>query len=512
MNDYYSHRPSRRDLLKLTGAVAGTAALPLTAYNVAYSWFSHTESPGSAADRDIANENQLPSRIPTGRCARPNVLLIVLDTVRADHLSCYGYPRETAPNLSAFAASARKYENVMATGSYTLPTHASLFTGLPATAHGAGFSHQYLDQQSPALAELLQAAGYQTAAWSCNGYWAGPRNGMDRGFQSFQVPENAADMHQGLGDWLTNQHNPTQPFFVFLNYMEAHRPYTMLPKNSWRWTSDKAWLNQTVGDPNRHYLAAMEQMVRRTPLVPPEEVAEAEGLYDEALAYLDTKLGQLFQCLDGNGLLDNTLVVVTSDHGEQFNDHYSWFHGFSLYEPVLRVPLLLRYPQRVPAGEEPRLVQGHDIFPTILEIAGVEWERKPAHNCQSLLWIDPEPRLAVAEHLEPYYDQIAELAKACPQLDCSKAFRSLRAVRRENFKLILSSTEAPELYDLGQDPQESRNLASQQPSVVQDLSGRLETWLQSFPHYQYVAEAHSNVRAQTTEKEFQAGRGLGYIH
>ena len=257
-------------------------------------------------------------------------------------------------------------------------------------------------------------------------------------------------------------------------------------------------------------------MVSGTPRVPEEQVDEIEDsrLYDEALAYLDAKLGQLFQCLADNGLLDETLVVVTPPTTASNSTITSC--GTTASRSTSRscgFPSWCATRSECPAGEEPRLVQNHDVFSTALEVADVDWQRTPAHNCQSLLKIAPEPRLAVAEHLDPYYDQLAELAKNCPQVNCSKAFRRLRAVRRENYKLILSSTEEPELYDLQRDPLELANLAAKQPEVVQDLRGQLDRWLASFPAVRVPGRrAHEDVHAQTTEEHsFIQGRGLGYV-
>ncbi|MFH1269308.1 MAG: sulfatase [Planctomycetota bacterium] len=455
--------------------------------------------------------DELPTRIAQCRSKRPNVLLIVLDTVRSDHLSCYGYPRQTTPNLDAFAAGSRRYTNVLSPGGWTLPSHSSLFTGLPASAHGARFTHQFLDERPATIAQELREAGYQTAAWSCNPYYAGPRCGLDRGFAAFSSCGSAVQMHQELGEWFRRKYRPDKPFFVFLNYIEAHAPYRLPPERAPKWATKEIFAKWR-DIPSETWSRVIDHMVSGQDLFSPEEFLEAETLYDEEIAYLDTKLGQLFDFLSRNGFEDKTLAIVTADHGEHFNEHHMTEHSFSLYEPIVRVPLIVRFGDRFPAGEDGCLVQSHDVFPTILDVAEVQWKRQSAHHCESLpVGEGARPRLAVAEYLAPCLGHIDRVVKTYPRIDCSRFLRSLRAVQFGGMKLILPSRGEPELYSLEKDPLELRNLAGERPDVVSDLSARLGAWLTSFEHYSFSPTAQDDVQAQTSEQEFRAARGLGYV-
>ena len=211
--------------------------------------------------RNSRDDNPLPSVIPAGRSARPNVLLIVLDTVRADHLSCYGYAREThtEPHL-LLPPVPRKYENVMSAGGFTaFPPMPASSPGLPATR-----------PRSRLRASVPSIGNPPPSPNGCKRPATRQRPGRATAF----MPGHAAvcivafsrSRHRGMrppctGSWGTGSHRqyqPSQPFFLFLNYMEAHRPYCMLPRRSWRWTTDEAWQNQVVGDPCRYFLASLE--------------------------------------------------------------------------------------------------------------------------------------------------------------------------------------------------------------------------------------------------------------
>lgn len=505
-------RFSRRDLLKLGTLLGGAAFLPSAAASITNRLPTPpdpTKTPSPARQQPGVLMDQLPARIARSRSTRPNVLLLVLDTVRADHLSCYGYERSTTPNLEAFAQYARKYTNTMASGSFTLPNHASLFCGLPVSAHGTTFGHQFLDKRFVTLASLLQNSGYQTAAWSCNSFYAGPRCGFGRGFDSFSCCDSTVNMHGDLGNWFEGQYQPDKPFFIFLNYLDAHGPYKPATEHKLQWAS-KGLRDTYFRNPID--TLQVDYVLTGQDLLTPDQISAAEVFYDEAIAYLDSKLGQLFRFLARNGLEDNTLLVVTSDHGEHFNEHHLMTHGYSLYEPILRVPLIVRYPKQFSPGEDDRLVQTTDVFATALDVAGVKWHRHPAYKCKSLLENADPSRLGVAEQLVPYLDQIAEIALKYPNIDCTSFLRQLHAVRSGNLKLLVSSSAVPELYDLAKDPLELQNLASERPEDVKDISAKLAHWQNSFEQYRYVADVRTGVPSQTTPEEFHAGKGLGYVH
>jgi len=453
----------------------------------------------------------VPAAFPPSRAGRPDILLVVVDTLRADHLSCYGYSRETTPNLDAFARDARRYTNVLSPGSWTLPSHASLFTGVPSSVHGCNWSWIELDEDLVTLAELLRGAGYQTVGLSSNGF-LNPANGFAQGFDTFYSPwaersrlrtvidragqvlgagnlgtrdadSRATLVNRRLGRWFRHEYDPSRPYFVFVNYLEPHVPYVPV-RGALQW-ADPEWVRRWAavdqGDLLFSYgFSGATALTER-------QVDELLALYDEEVRYVDGKVGELLAALRGGGSLDSTLVAITSDHGEHFAEHGLMEHQYSVYEALVRVPLLVRYPGRLAPGVDDSLVQTHDLFATALDAAGVVWERGPAHTCRSLFGPDggePEERLAVSEYLWP---AIVELANRQRRLGAPAAvrlerfMRRLRAVQQGHHKLIRGSDGDLELYDLAADPAEARDLAAARPELAAALATALDEWVAKLP-------------------------------
>lgn len=475
----------------------------------------------------------LPEGVRAGTPSSPNILLIVLDTVRADHMSCYGYQRRTTPNIDRFAEDARLYTNVLSPACWTLPTHASFFTGLPVSAHGCSWAHPYLDEEFETLAERLKAAGYQTAGLSSNGFVCAQR-GFDQGFEEFWIPpgEGAAEyafvsraldrwgvgqtpatadlMHQRLGRWFREQRDPEKPFFIFLNYIEAHAPYTP-QSHLLEWASAGAldkWSHRSQRK------AVFRYMFSRQETLTAAEIAELEALYDDELRFVDAKVGELLGFLRGAGLYDRTLVIVTSDHGEHFGEHHMMEHQFSLYEPLVRVPLVVRLPERFKPGKDGTLVQSQDVFATMLQAAGL---RIPGENSTASLPLPAEAsegrQRAVAEYLAPHAGLISEFSQDLPLLDFSPFFRSLRAVQSGKTKLITWSSGESELYDLEADPLEVHDLAGERAAVARDLGKALADWQSLVEPYVGRAPDVEEIAAAGEEErqDLEAMRGLGYI-
>ncbi|MEO1366123.1 MAG: sulfatase, partial [Acidobacteriota bacterium] len=324
------------------------------------------------------------------------VIVLVLDTVRADHLSLYGYPRNTTPELDAFARDAVVYEHAVATSSWTLPSHASLFTGLFPLTHGAlrlpGLDAEKaslaekgihrpaypLPAETPTLAEHLQQEGFATAAMVANFAYLDPVFGVDRGFETYFNVRNtpvkpmilrlidrrvralpwarrhwqvyrSADQINRLGvEWLEAQ--GTNRLFLFLNYMEAHLP----------------WGPHQPGLRYAEFAAegALPERPRGTP-APGPEWKERVDLYDSNVASLDARLGEFFDDLKRLGLYDRSLIVVLSDHGESFGENGADGHGKSLNEAEVWVPMLVKYPGGRDAGRRSERVQLVDLVPMI---------------------------------------------------------------------------------------------------------------------------------------------------
>ncbi len=481
---------------------------------------------GAAAPAEV----RLPLEIGAPTADQPNVLLIVLDTVRADHMSCYGYERETTPQIDAFAQDARLYKNVLSPGGWTLPSHASMFTGLPVSAHGCTWAHPYLDMQHETLAELLRSADYQTAGFCSNSIMS-PDRMLQQGFNRWwtpkahnivglrldspvdklaerikpnPVPSLGRVMHERLGAWFETEYDRTRPFFMYLNYIEPHQPYVP-PSEELRWTTDKVREKWRYEDQRR----LMRRYNLGLSVLSESDIEELETLYDEEIAFVDKMVGDLFGWLRAQGLFDNTLIIITSDHGEHFGEHHLMEHQYSLYEPIVRVPLIVRYPDAIQPGVVDELVQTHDVFPTILEVAGLEWVPLPAQNCRSLLTLGEE-RTGVAEYLAPWLAGAGTGAQGLPRADLNRFMQKQRAVQKGALKLIGWSEGARELYHLPEDPLEERNLAGELPGEVTRLDGTLETWLGSFEHYVPAAGPPRGARP-TSQDDLDALKALGYI-
>jgi arylsulfatase A-like enzyme len=365
---------------------------------------------GVLTGRERRRERDAIARLPAAREGAPNVLLLVLDTVRAMSLSLYGYHRETTPNLTRWGARGVAFTNAYSTAPWTLPSHASLLTGRWMHELSADWLVP-LDATFPTLGEALARAGYRTAGFVANTDYCSAEVGLDRGFAHYedytltigQILRSAAlwrgiarielirkvvGTHDALGRktapaigaaflrWRDRDHR--RPYFAMLNYYDAHRPY--LPPEPWprRFTSPGVPLNPRLRKENGS-----------EPNPAPARIQGAIDAYDNAIAYLDHQLGRLLDTLDARGELANTVVIVTSDHGEEFYEHGVWDHGNSLSGPSVRVPLLVVAPGRAPAGNRvATAVSNRDVPATVMDLLGltdsfpgrslgVHWREKP---------------------------------------------------------------------------------------------------------------------------------------
>ena len=389
----------------------------------------------------------------------PNILLLVLDTVRAMSLGLYGYDRPTTPVLDSLATSSTVFENAVATSSWTLPSHAGIFTGRWAHELNAGFRTP-LDDQWPTLAEVLSRHGYATAGFSANTKYAGYEHGLDRGFARFEdyaITPGQVMISSSLGGMLVWQpwfqdligyhdlygrkHAGTvvdnflawerrragrQPYFTFINLYDAHQP--VLAPAPWN------RMFMPDGRPFRPFPA--------WPDVTPEKMELAHDAQDGAIAYLDHEIGRLAATLRERGELDHTLLIITSDHGEQFGEHDIAGHGNTLYRPLLDVPLLVRLPGTVPAGlRVAGPVTLRDLPATILDLAGLPDDTFPGRSLAAL-WRDGE-----SASRSPL---LAELTWPNGEI--------AYALRMEGHVLIDWFGGKHEFYDLRSDPAETRNL------------------------------------------------------
>ncbi len=326
----------------------------------------------------------------SGSSSRPNLVLITLDTVRADHLSAYGYARTTTPNLDRAARQGVLFENAIATSSWTLPSHASMFTGLLPHQHGANYNAP-LPPGSMTLAGVLGSRGYETAAFAANTAWFKQGRGMDQGFdvydddtdsvrhnlrrtlsgRAFQElyyrlrgigdfgRKDARQLNHEIFDWL--RHRSKSPFFLFVNYYDAHDPYVAPPPY------DKSFGSASASLLRRARSVSHGQQVSQR--LSAEDTASLISAYDNCLAFLDSQVGELLAFLASSPNGSNTIVVITSDHGEAFGEHDCYGHGCGLHRELLHVPLIVFGPG-IPSGRRVSpLVSIRGIFSTVLDAA-----------------------------------------------------------------------------------------------------------------------------------------------
>jgi len=426
-----------------------------------------------------ASERYSTSKLPPPTPGAPNVLLITLDTLRADHLSLYGYKRETSPNLARLAERGVLFESAFANSSWTLPSHASLFTGLLPHEHKADWTTP-LSSNYRTLAQALAERGYLTAAFAANISYATPEWGMARGFQRyeahgsslaeditstvygkklalnllprighFDIPgrKTASEINHEFLSWLNQKTD--RPFFAFLNYFDLHDPY--LSSGPYR-TQFAA--NPTRGDVINFQFQA--NSFRRKSTVTKEELNSEIDSYDACLANLDSKLGELMEELQRRGLDKNTLIIITSDHGEALGEHDLYGHGNSLYLESLRVPLLIVFPGQIPAGVRvAEIASLHDVPATVMDLLNQGHDSFPGESL-GLFWTkrnNPAPATAaVVSELSP-----GRFKDGPVNYPTTKG--SLKSIVTSEWHLIVSDSGETQLFAWRRDPQESNNLA-----------------------------------------------------
>jgi arylsulfatase A-like enzyme len=434
-------------------------------------------------------------------CAResgpPNLVLISLDTTRRDHCSVYGYERETTPQLEKFAAEGVRFALAYAPSATTAPSHATLFTSLYPITHRVVKNGRVLTPAYVTLAERLREAGWVTAG-VVSSYVLDARFGLAQGFDTWDDdfdPTTATVRNEAWegGDrvevfdrradattahalaWLDGPRERTRPFFLFVHYFDPHAPY--LPP------------------------AALARSF------PPAD-APGDGLraqtarYDAEIAFTDEQLGVLFDGLAERGLARNTLVVITADHGEGLMQHGHLMHGAQIYEEQVRVPLLLRWPERLPAG---RVIDGPvsliDLAPTLLELMGAPAPEGGALQGHSLVPalegrapVDPaRPIFLFRQHYQRGFDSGTPVAG------------EQYGIRLGDWKLISGPDEGTRLlFDVARDPRERRNLAAEQPERAAELESRLAGWRAEHGRAETAPEAVS-------EADLERLRALGYV-
>jgi arylsulfatase A-like enzyme len=408
---------------------------------------------------------------------RPNILLIVIDTLRFDHLTPYGYRRDTSPNIERLLARAGTVvEEAYSQAPWTLPSVVSFLTSrYPGEILGDDSKTYGVPPGVETLAEALAELGYETGGFFGN-RTLHDGNGFDRGFETFFSPPesntsvtfpDAGDLNARVLPWLEAHRNA--PFFLYVHYMDPHDPYANPETAGGRSPFFPGYRGKLRGT-DVHGINLGKIALEN----PREDVAQITALYDSEIRYVDRFLGELIESLPPR-VLANTLIVLTADHGEELFDHGGWKHGFSLYEDQIHVPLLVRWDGRVPAGRRlAGTVRLLDLVPTLVQAAG--GEMSPAWQGIDLLpaltgAADLPRRPAFAQHM------MTGPLRAAAVLDRKKLilfndqtpFAPANAYDERFWTLDLGRMRRIELYDLARDPRERSNRAVAEPGEIERL-------------------------------------------
>lgn len=426
------------------------------------------------------------------RPGSPDVVFVVLDSVRASRVGAYGYPLATTPTFDTLAAQGVRFADATAPSTWSLPSHASMFTGAFASVHGAHDESRVLRADRPTLAQRLAEAGYETRCYTANPHISAGF-GLTRGFAStdegwreagllrdFLLPfrllnrlgwasadKGGAAVVDHFAAWLATRPAGGPPAFVFLNFLEAHFPFHQVPQ---------PFLGRFTQRPRAELIAAgnaaMAELFGNK--VSPEDVAAAapavQEMYDAGVAYSDHLLARVVQALEARGTLDNTVLVLVSDHGELLGERGRFGHGPSLAQPDLHVPLALRWPGQLPAGvviAEP--VSTTAVFATVLDLVGLDAPTAQVASLRPLLEGRPGGQPVIAER------HVTELGQADGDPLSNPDWR-YRVYRSGPLKLVLSTGRGPQLYDLQADPHEERDLSAADAPTLARLQDELRAW------------------------------------
>lgn len=400
-----------------------------------------------------------------------NVVFIGLDTVRSDHLGCYGYERNTSPAIDRLASEGTLFEYTVSHSPWTLPSFASAFTSLYPAQHGAGFLRSAMGVGFPTLGSILTDHGYATGA-IINTAALNPVFGINRGFAHYDVVPTsggrvAAGTTGAVLEWIDRQGET--PFFVFAHYYDPHLPFS--PPAPFDTLFDPEYIGE-LGDSFDPEFLPTDRMngFKKMNALPGRDKEHIVALYDGEIAFADMAIGDLIEGLSERGLAENTLVVFMSDHGEEFFDHGGFAHGHTLHEELLRVPLIFRLPGRIPSGKRiPGMVRLIDLMPTILNLAGIETDaHMEGRDLCPLLDGEaaagpPRPGALLTD------EAFSEAILFGPEQKCVTAFP---------YKIIRHMESGEELvFDLDRDPGETENLAASGGALPADIYQTLEQHL-----------------------------------
>ncbi len=455
-----------------------------------------------------------------------NIIIISIDTLRADHMGCYGYGRETTPGLDAFSREGVVFDHAYTQASSTLPAHSSLFTSTYPDMHGVINTKDSLPSELTTLAQLLLKKGYDTAAF-VNASWFHPKFKLDRGFRYYdyyhdlrvkplgnkiKIGRNAEETNASVYQWL--EKHGEAPFFLFIHYFDVHSDWNRLPYESSP-PFIRMFSSGYSGDfkggeagvyASRYLLKVNRERIR----LDPDDRNYIMDLYDEGIAFADFHISAFLKNLKQVGLLDDSLIIITADHGEEFQEHGQFLHE-QAYEELIHVPLIIRMPNAenpinrnlgerllslfkkrkkvFPANRIKTLVQNIDIMPTVLDVAGID--KPPYVRGRSLL------------------KMINGMSAESTYIFSRNTSGTQYAVRKDAWKLFFFPAEnKTALFNIVADPAETNDLSGTEIKIREKLKKVLFQWKTECEEIQSRFQLDKIEIDDTTKEEL---RSLGYI-
>ncbi len=385
----------------------------------------------------------------SGRKDFKRVIFLGIDTLRADHLSCYGYKRTTTPGIDEWADGGTRFGYCVSASPWTFPSFSSMMTGRYPSLCGATTTVKFLPNDETTLAEILSMQGY-TTGMIVNNIWTGPTVNLNQGFdEAVRLPVVGADeTFAKAEEWL--KANSDEDTFLFLHFMDSHVPYH--PPQPFNNMFDQGYSGRF-----RLEFKDVEEVRSGQEVLSESEIEHLKALYDGEIAYLDSEFSKFTQFLESEGMEDNTLVIITADHGEEFFEHGKFEHGQSMYDEVLSVPLILRGPGIAGGKTDERVASTLDIFPTILEYLNIEVPDNI--NGSSLLKPLPEEdRLLISEQV--LYGE------------------DLKGLTDSQYRYIYhTTTGAEELYDRTDDPLQLHSVADDRKASARQYRAFLVNYI-----------------------------------
>jgi len=434
---------------------------------------------------------------------RPNILLMVADTQRAANLHCYGYEKPTSPTWDAVAGEGVLCEQNISPGIWSLPGYASMMTGVHVYTHRGDGDHEYVNDALPTIAELLSKAGYQTCGIMQN-TWGSGAVGLDRGYEVYVDRGLYGAKAEGKGwtvppmeskgaklnietveKWLDDR-DTDRPFFLFTIFAEPHATYHPPEKYIREFMMDGVSDDELKSVMERQSVIKVQAEVVK---YSPREWEILHCLNDAEVRTCDDNFAKILDALKQRGLYDDTVIILTSDHGDVMGDRPPWWgHLGEICDSLIHVPLVVRHPQLFDGGVRiPGITQTLDVFATMCEIAGADVPEPAAQQSRSLLAAAKGEGLrefALAEAYTPV--QLMErVLRDAPDFDIRRFNRSLKAWRSTTEKYVYSTDGHDEYYYLPTDPAQLNNLIETEGDRAKELREQMIEFLQGLPHYEF---------------------------